>query len=301
MRSANVTPAKSRLELRDAREALRGVRETRRAVRSEFELREIANGTGGTGLVFDGYACVTGAEYDMEDWLGGWTESVERGAFKATLGQSPDVAFLLNHDGMTLARTKPGTLRLSEDMGTPSGLHAEARFDPDNMYVQAMRSAVERGDLDEMSFAFRVVRQEWEEDYTRRSLTELNLDKGDVSLVNYGANPHTAGLVALRSAGVVCRERAVEVLGAGQPDWSRAADVFRALRADSATVLSDDDRATLLQILNLVSAADGAVDVAQPLLAELLDVPDPDDPGDGQLSAGLAVARARLQLAVAGR
>jgi hypothetical protein len=57
---------------------------------------------------------------------------------------------------------------------------------------------MERGDLDEMSFAFRVTRQEWNEDYTERWINEVNLSKGDVSIVNYGANPHTGGLTSLR-------------------------------------------------------------------------------------------------------
>jgi hypothetical protein len=57
---------------------------------------------------------------------------------------------------------------------------------------------MERGDLDEMSFAFRVTRQEWNDAYTERWINEVNLNKGDVSIVNYGANPHTGGLTNLR-------------------------------------------------------------------------------------------------------
>lgn len=192
-------------QVRAAREEMRGVRETRVAARSQFELREIPNGSGGTNLRFTGFACVTEAEYEMEDWVGPWTESVSIGAFKKTLSEGADVCFLLNHEGMTLARTKPGTLKLSEqtDQTTSpilgvTGLYSEALLDPTNMYVQAMRSAVVRGDLDEMSFAFRVMRQEWNDDGTRRWLNELNLDKGDTSLVNYGANPTTGGTVSLR-------------------------------------------------------------------------------------------------------
>jgi hypothetical protein len=59
---------------------------------------------------------------------------------------------------------------------------------------------MERGDLDEMSFAFRVVRQDWAPDWSQRDIREVDLNKGDVSVVNYGANPHTAGLTSLRSA-----------------------------------------------------------------------------------------------------
>lgn len=186
---------------KEARQGLQNVREVRRCP-NEFELRDAPDGAGGSNLIFNGYACVTGdnATYEMEDWLGPWTESVSVGAFRKTLSDGADVAFLVNHEGLVLARTKPGTLKLSETMvGTPTGLHTEAHLDPKNPHVQALRSAVERGDIDEMSFAFRVTRQEWNDDYSRRWINEVNLSYGDVSAVNYGANPHTGGTVGIRS------------------------------------------------------------------------------------------------------
>ena len=48
----------------------RGTREERVSTRSGFQLREVPNGTGGTNLRFTGFACVTEATYEMEDWLG---------------------------------------------------------------------------------------------------------------------------------------------------------------------------------------------------------------------------------------
>jgi hypothetical protein len=197
--------APSRQDVQQAREGLRNVPETRVSPRSEFELREIPNGTGGANLRFTGFASVTNAEYEMEDFIGPWIESVSVNAFRKTLNDGADVAFLLNHEGMTLARTKPGTLKLSEQTNASTspipgvtGLYSEALLDLQNMYVQAMRSAVDRGDLDEMSMAFRVIRQEWNADFTRRWLNEVSLDKADVSLVNYAASPATGGTVALR-------------------------------------------------------------------------------------------------------
>jgi hypothetical protein len=53
-----------------------------------------------------------------------------------------------------------------------------------------------------MSFAFRVVADEWTDaegqpsnmmEGVNRKITEINLNKGDVSAVNYGANPTTSG------------------------------------------------------------------------------------------------------------
>jgi hypothetical protein len=43
-----------------------------------------------------------------------------------------------------------------------------------------------------MSFAFRVIRQKWNEGRTERTLTELSLADGDVSVVTYPAYPTTS-------------------------------------------------------------------------------------------------------------
>jgi HK97 family phage prohead protease len=156
----------------------------------DVELRAVPDGTGGDVLTFTGYACVTEVGYEMQDWLGPYTEVVRQGSFTKTLSEGADVPFLINHGGMTLARTKSGTMTLAEDS---TGLLTEARLDPANPDVQSLQSAMARGDMDEMSFAFWVTRQQWSPDFDQRDILEVNLNKGDVSVVNYGANPNTAG------------------------------------------------------------------------------------------------------------
>jgi hypothetical protein len=52
---------------------------------------------------------------------------------------------------------------------------------------------MERGDMDQMSFAFRVLRDEWNSDYSERKIYELKLF--DVSMVTYPANPATVAKV----------------------------------------------------------------------------------------------------------
>lgn len=154
----------------------------------------------GKSLTFDGYASVTENSYSVFGGAPyGWDETISRGAFKKTLQERADVAFLINHEGMTLARTKSGTLQLSED---ETGLRAVANLDPTSNTVNDLRSAIERGDIDEMSFGFRVTKDEWTDEEGRpsnrnvgvnRRILEINLSKGDVSAVNYGANPATSG------------------------------------------------------------------------------------------------------------
>jgi HK97 family phage prohead protease len=135
---------------------------------------------------------------------GGWIETVKRGAFDTTLAAKPDVCFLINHEGMPLARTRSGTLTLRADN---TGLESEATVDRRDPEGQALEVKMERGDLDQMSFGFRVTRQSWNEDYTERDITEVNLDNGDVSIVNWPANPATSmSIVSARSAVAVLRE-----------------------------------------------------------------------------------------------
>ena len=178
------------------REALSWTAREERSIPFEgVEIRERPDGTGGSVLDFEGYASVTSRSYKMHDMFGEYDETVRSGAFKNTINQGCDTAFLSNHGGLTMARTKSGTLQLAEDA---KGLHTRAQLDPKRSDVADLRSAAERGDIDEMSFAFRTIRQEWSEDCDQRDLIELDLNRGDVSTVNFGASPHTAG-ISLRS------------------------------------------------------------------------------------------------------
>jgi HK97 family phage prohead protease len=169
---------------------------------------------------FYGHASVTGRGYEMYGGpdKGGWTEYVDSGAFKKTLSEKPDTSFLANHGGLTMARTTSGTLKLAEDK---IGLETKAKLDTRRGDVRDVVLGMEAGDLNEMSFAFRVVKQQWlnidgEEvpwwDLTGidRHLTEVNINKGDVSVVNYGANPFTdAKLRALLDTQELLREAAL--------------------------------------------------------------------------------------------
>jgi HK97 family phage prohead protease len=125
-------------------------------------------------------------------------ESIAPGAFRKTLSETPDVRLLINHEGLPLARTKNNTLMLRED---EKGLYFEAEL-ANTQEARDIYTLVERGDVDQMSFAFRVIRQKWSDDRSTRVLTEVSLADGDVSLVTYPAYPTTsvAAREALRSA-----------------------------------------------------------------------------------------------------
>lgn len=150
----------------------------------------------GSGVRVEGYASVTESPYEMHDMFGSYSEVISAGAFGKTLAENPKVQLLLNHSGMSLASTTPGTLRLSEDA---TGLLISADLNPARHDASDLIHALEDRAIDEMSFAFRVTRQTWSPDYDERRIVEVNIDRGDVSVVNLGANPATS-VGAVRSA-----------------------------------------------------------------------------------------------------
>ena len=101
--------------------------------------------------------------YDaLSEDLGGFRERFAPGALRRTLDHGRDVALLYSHDTQAvLASTRAGSLDLSED---DDGLMVDAtlqRGDPD---VERLAAKMRAGLVDKMSFGFRVVREDWEED-----------------------------------------------------------------------------------------------------------------------------------------
>lgn len=138
--------------------------------------------------VFRGHAAVF--DQESED-LGGFTEVIARGAFRRALGESQDTVALFNHDSnLVLGRTTNRTLDLRED---PRGLHAEFNA-PDTQYARDIRELVRRGDVHQMSFAFTVARDDWQERSDGTILRRvLEVDRlHDVSLVTTPAYPQTS-------------------------------------------------------------------------------------------------------------
>jgi HK97 family phage prohead protease len=173
----------------------------RRMAATVLEVRENAD-----SLSLIGYASTFGQPYDM----GWYIEDVDRAAFNRTLTRSPDVRMLVNHTDLPLARTTSGTLGLSAD---DTGLRVQADLDATDPDVQRLAPKMRRGDLNQMSFAFRVVADAWDwsdEMHPSRTLRELDLDNGDVSVVTYPANPNTSA--ALRDSGRLTYEALASAL-----------------------------------------------------------------------------------------
>jgi HK97 family phage prohead protease len=136
--------------------------------------------------------------------LGGFREQIKPGAFTKALKAS-DVKALWNHDSnIVLGRTKSGTLKLEED---DKGLSVE--ITPPS-WANGYMETIKRGDVSEMSFAFIVGKDEWNDDGNQRTITEYD-ELLDVSPVTYPAYPQTS--VKIRSLiEKVGEERAINLL-----------------------------------------------------------------------------------------
>jgi len=123
-------------------------------------------------------------------------EVIKRGAFAQSLSRGDDVFLLVNHDtdALPLARRSAGTLDLVED---EVGLRVEATLDPSNPRAAELASALSRGDVDKMSFAFSIAEDGTTK--TKDGIRELrNLNLFEVSVVTWPA--YSATSVGMRSA-----------------------------------------------------------------------------------------------------
>ncbi len=156
---------------------------------------------GGQYLEVEGYASTFGQLYEMWDAFGPYQEEVDDGAFRLSLANDPDTAFLVNHKGLTMARTRAPagrgpSLELSAD---DSGLGVHAFLNMARQDVRDLASALDDGIITEMSFAFMLNEGWWNQDFDVFRITEADINRGDVSAVNYGANPYTS--ISARSGG----------------------------------------------------------------------------------------------------
>lgn len=165
-----------------------------------------------------GYAAVFN---ELSDDLGGFYERIEPGAFAMSLG-SDDVRALWNHNSdYPLGRIKAGTLSLDEDQ---KGLRFVIK-PPDTQWARDLLVSIQRGDVDQMSFAFMTVQDRWEHigDQTIRTLLEVQLY--DVSPVTYPAYPQTSA--AVRSQLEIFKSRSLEARDADEKARSQVRNRHR--------------------------------------------------------------------------
>jgi HK97 family phage prohead protease len=166
----------------------------------QFELRAVENGD---GMTFTGYAAVFNSPSEPLPFI----ERIAPGAFKRSLKARNDIKLLWNHDtGAVLGSTRAGTLKLEEDN---YGLRVTAVL-PDTNLGRDVRTLVQRGDVNAMSFGFSVPAggDSWNAEGTERTLKSVRIF--EVSVVAYPAYQQTAGTANVRSFDAVATRAEVD-------------------------------------------------------------------------------------------
>lgn len=166
-----------------------------------------------------GYAAVFN---QLSEDLGGFREQLSTGAFSDAMASS-DVRALVNHDpNLVLGRSKAGTLTMREDA---AGLYVEVT-PPDTQAARDLITSMQRGDINQMSFAFTVAKEDqaWTRDGTGPWLRTIKKVSRlyDVSVVTYPAYQQTTA--AARALAEIQYQDAKTSLEAAQAEEKRAAD-----------------------------------------------------------------------------
>jgi HK97 family phage prohead protease len=153
------------------------------------EVRAVQTDDG--SLKIAGYA----ATFNQEAENLSFREQIAPGAFTRSLESSDPIFLLVNHqaDQLPLASTQSGTLKLSQDK---VGLRMEANLDPANPRAAELASALTRGDVNKMSFAFSINPGGETREGGIRTITDCTLY--EVSVVNQPAYDSTQ--VGMRTA-----------------------------------------------------------------------------------------------------
>lgn len=293
------------VDIRSAREAYYGKKTVSRGRLSSVEMRDAGDGK----ITFRGFASTTDDSYPVYDWLGEYDETIARGAFGKALREQDDVRLLVNHDGVPIARTKSGTLDLTEITDpaddpqgrNQTGLWCEAPdLDAANPTVQEIRSAMARGDLGEMSFSFMATRQEWNEDFSQRTVLEVKLL--DVSVVTYPANPATSASISDGRSNDALRESTLARIASGNRlDQEQHEFVREAIAQRDALVAAGIEARDSMDVQINTVMSDGAIadavvarDAARALAAARLESAKADSGVSPSLARGGIVKGSHL-------
>jgi hypothetical protein len=173
----------------------RNTRQTR-SLKTELKTRiETRQDNGDQDAYIEGYFAVFGHETEL--WPGAY-EQIAPEAFDKTLGN--DIRALINHETrLVLGRNKSGTLELRTDS---YGLWGRIKINPNDTDAMNLYERVKRGDVDQCSFGFNIVREdtEWRDDGSVK-WTIREVDLHEVSVVTFPAYEDT---------GVQARRKQVE-------------------------------------------------------------------------------------------
>lgn len=189
------TPEPRRRNRKPRHRAVQLDREIRYFVASDLEIRKE---TDSNEITIIGEPIKYDVPYTVRDAFGEFQETMRRGCATELLKRGVDCRFLLNHEGLPMARTSAGTLNLWD---TAKALKSEVKLDARQHVSSDFAIAVERGDITQMSVGMIVGRDAWGEAEGRETRdVEALEDLLDVSGVTYPASPTTNIAVAKRMA-----------------------------------------------------------------------------------------------------
>jgi HK97 family phage prohead protease len=188
-----------------------------------------------------------------------FTETIEPGAFRASLQSRNDIKLLWNHDtGIVLGSTRAGTLTVTEDS---HGLLIKANL-PDTQAGRDAATLIKRGDVNAFSFGFRVAANgdEWVS-ADQRILKRVNIH--EVSVVSWPAYTATSGTASVRSLSDLQSKilQLAEIRGVSAEELTSAL-----LALESGEELTERQGELLTETLNKVLQKDPEVNNAQALL-----------------------------------
>lgn len=139
-----------------------------------------------------GHAVVTNV---LSEDLGGFRERILPSALTRSL--RADIRALVDHDtAKVLGRTRAGTLVLRTDK---IGLDTTTEPDMEISYAKDIVRAVARGDVSGMSFAFRVIEDDWHKEDGAVIRDVIDMEIQEISVVTFPAYAETDVQVAQRS------------------------------------------------------------------------------------------------------
>jgi HK97 family phage prohead protease len=140
------------------------------------------------------------APYNTPTDVGAFHEQIARGAFTRALREKQECHALVNHDqNQVLGRIGNGTLILSD---SPEGLRFVIKLNPESQAHRDLYASVKRGDVHEMSFAFKTAPngEQWERRKGVQLRTLTDVDLFDISVVTNPAYKNGTS-VSARAAG----------------------------------------------------------------------------------------------------
>jgi len=159
-------------------------RETRQVRSVPLQFKTRADDATGDKYI-GGYFSVFNTNYEI--WPGA-TESVAPEAFDGALAD--DIRCLVDHDTrLVLGRTKAGTLTLKTDS---RGLWGEVKINPNDSDAMNLYERVNRGDVDQCSFGFDIVEEEFEDNGSSIHWTIKKVKLYEVSVVTFPAYSDTS-------------------------------------------------------------------------------------------------------------